>query len=177
VPTSGSAIPARERFADTKPKKTPKAKGKKKRKKAVFAKESAACRAKRDTRLRKQAKARSIKEMRHGVSTATTGARSGGGDTRDWRWPGLHHRFDNVGQRARLSGRHCSPLAGMAMSSKRLTDLYKLMDSAYDAEAIHQASKGRNHRPIISPHPRRKSRTKLLLLVKPAPKLCPADQQ
>jgi len=38
IARDGSAIVARERFIDSKPKKTPKAKGKKKRKKAVFAK-------------------------------------------------------------------------------------------------------------------------------------------
>ena len=47
-----------------------KPKGKKKRKKAVFAKESATCRAKRETRIKKQAKAKKVKEMLEGVPTA-----------------------------------------------------------------------------------------------------------
>jgi Transposase domain (DUF772) len=89
IARDGSAIEARERFIDTKPRKTPKAKGKNKRKKAVFAKESAACRAKRETRIQKQAKAKTVTEMLQGVPTAcdiggkraTTGVSSGGGDT------------------------------------------------------------------------------------------------
>lgn len=39
IARDGSAIVARERFVDIKAKKTPKAKGKKQRKKAIFVKE------------------------------------------------------------------------------------------------------------------------------------------
>ncbi|MCX6602647.1 MAG: transposase, partial [Acidobacteria bacterium] len=68
-------------------------------------------------------------------------------------------------------------IALMEMSSKRVTYLYEIMDSAYDASAIYQASADRNHQPIINPHPRRKSKTQLPLLVKPQPQLCPANAE
>lgn len=45
------------------------------------------------------------------------------------------------------------PLA--QMSAGRVTNLYDLMDSAYDAEAIHDFSRGLGHVPIIDPNRRR----------------------
>lgn len=43
----------------------------------------------------------------------------------------------------------------MKLSSERLTYLYELMDSAYDADTIHAYSRELQHEPIIAPHPRR----------------------
>jgi hypothetical protein len=40
-------------------------------------------------------------------------------------------------------------------TSQRVVNLYDLMDSAYDAQPIHQYSRGLGHVPIIDPHPRR----------------------
>jgi len=65
----------------------------------------------------------------------------------------------------------------MEISSNRVTYLYEVMDSAYDASAIRQASKDRNHQPIIYPHTRRKSETQLPLPVKPQPQLSPAEAE
>ena len=45
------------------------------------------------------------------------------------------------------------PLA--QMTSERVTSLYDLMDSAYDAPQIHDFSRGLGHVPIIDPNPRR----------------------
>jgi hypothetical protein len=45
------------------------------------------------------------------------------------------------------------PLA--CMTSQRGTNLYDLMDSAYDAQAIHEHSRSLGHIPIIDIHPRR----------------------
>jgi hypothetical protein len=45
------------------------------------------------------------------------------------------------------------PLASMTV--QRVTNLYDLMDSAYDAEAIHEHSRSLGHIPIIDIHPRR----------------------
>lgn len=45
------------------------------------------------------------------------------------------------------------PLA--QMTAQRLTSLYDLMDSAYDAPQIHAFSRGLGHVPIIDPNPRR----------------------
>lgn len=44
------------------------------------------------------------------------------------------------------------PLA--QMTAQRVTSLYDLMDSAYDAPPIHAFSRGLGHVPIIDPHPR-----------------------
>ncbi len=43
----------------------------------------------------------------------------------------------------------------MTQTSQRVTHLYELMDSAYDADPIHAHSRQLNHVPIIAPHPRR----------------------
>ena len=43
----------------------------------------------------------------------------------------------------------------MTLTSGRVTHLYELMDSAYDADPIHAHSRELNHVPIIAPHPRR----------------------
>lgn len=45
------------------------------------------------------------------------------------------------------------PLA--QMTSQRVTNLYDLMDSAYDAHPIHEHSRGLGHIPLIDVHPRR----------------------
>ena len=43
----------------------------------------------------------------------------------------------------------------MHVTSQRVTYLYELMDSAYDADSIHRHSRELNHVPIIAPHGRR----------------------
>ncbi len=43
----------------------------------------------------------------------------------------------------------------MTITSGRVTHLYELMDSAYDADEIHAHSRQLNHVPIVAPHPRR----------------------
>lgn len=45
------------------------------------------------------------------------------------------------------------PLA--RLSAQRVTNLYDLMDSAYDAQSIHEQIRGLGHIPIIDAHPRR----------------------
>jgi hypothetical protein len=47
----------------------------------------------------------------------------------------------------------------MSMSSQRVTYLYELMDSAYDANDIHTHSRRLNHVAIIAPHSRRGKKT------------------
>jgi hypothetical protein len=41
------------------------------------------------------------------------------------------------------------------MTAQRVTNLYDLMDSAYDARAIHEYSRSLGHIPLIDVHPRR----------------------
>jgi hypothetical protein len=45
------------------------------------------------------------------------------------------------------------PLA--CLTAQRVTSLYDLMDSAYDAQAIHAHSRSLGHIPLIDAHPRR----------------------
>jgi hypothetical protein len=51
----------------------------------------------------------------------------------------------------------------MKMSAKRVTWLYDVMDSAYDANAILEQSRSMNHVPIVQPHPRRNGKSKSVL--------------
>jgi hypothetical protein len=64
----------------------------------------------------------------------------------------------------------------MKESSKRVTYLYDLMDSAYDAEAIRECSKSLNHVPIIDWKKRRQAETSLPCRVKVQPELSPAER-
>jgi hypothetical protein len=50
------------------------------------------------------------------------------------------------------------PLA--RLTAQRVTNLYDLMDSAYDAQSIHEHIRGLGHIPIIDAHPRRDSEQK-----------------
>jgi hypothetical protein len=68
----------------------------------------------------------------------------------------------------------------MTLTSQRVTYLYDLMDSAYDADGIHAHSRHGNHVPIIAPHPRRGTKrvsplTKVFP-AQPTPELSPAQQ-
>lgn len=69
----------------------------------------------------------------------------------------------------------------MTMSSKRVTHLYEVMDSAYDADEIHAHSRQLNHVPVIAPHPRRgtkkSSQVPKAYPDTPAPQLCPAKRE
>ena len=68
----------------------------------------------------------------------------------------------------------------MTMTSQRVVHLYELMDSAYDADPIHEHSRQLNHVPIIAPHPRRGTRKSSQLPKvfpdRPAPQLSWAQQ-
>jgi hypothetical protein len=68
----------------------------------------------------------------------------------------------------------------MTMTSRRIVHLYELMDSAYDADPIHEHSRQLNHMPIIAPHPRRGTKKPLQMQKvfpdKPTPQLTWAQQ-
>jgi hypothetical protein len=51
----------------------------------------------------------------------------------------------------------------MTMTAQRVTSLYDLMDTAYDAEAILQHSRSLGHVPIVKPHPRRAGKAQSIL--------------
>lgn len=69
----------------------------------------------------------------------------------------------------------------MTMTSARVTHLYELMDSAYDADSIHEHSRQLNHVPIIAPHSRRgtkkPSQMQKVFPDKPTPQLTWAQQE
>lgn len=69
----------------------------------------------------------------------------------------------------------------MTLSAQRVTWLYDVMDSAYDADAILHHSASLNHVPIVQPHPRRNGKSKSILpkvfASKVAPEMAPAQQQ
>jgi hypothetical protein len=69
----------------------------------------------------------------------------------------------------------------MTLTSGRVTHLYELMDSAYDADSIHAHSRQLNHVPIIAPHPRRgtkkPSQMQKVFPDKPTPQLTWAQQE
>lgn len=46
----------------------------------------------------------------------------------------------------------------MTMTAKRVTSLYDLIDSAYDADAVLKHSRAMGHIPIVTPHSRRKGK-------------------
>jgi hypothetical protein len=68
----------------------------------------------------------------------------------------------------------------MTTTAKRVTWLYDLMDTAYDADAILNHSRSLGHVPIVKPHPRRAGKSKSLLAKmfpqKPVPELSWAEQ-
>jgi hypothetical protein len=61
----------------------------------------------------------------------------------------------------------------MTMSAQRVTWLYDLMDSAYDANAILEHCRSLNHVPIVKPHARRNGRSKSILPKVFSPKQAP----
>lgn len=69
----------------------------------------------------------------------------------------------------------------MTMTSERVTHLYELMDSAYDANEIHAHIRGLEHVPIIAPHGRRgtkrPSQLPKVFPVIPTPELSPAQRE
>ena len=69
----------------------------------------------------------------------------------------------------------------MTLTSSRVVHLYELMDSAYDAESIHEHSRQLNHVPIIAVHPRRgtrkPSKMQKVFPDKPTPQLTWAEQE
>ena len=69
----------------------------------------------------------------------------------------------------------------LTLTSARVTYLYELMDSAYDADLISAHSRQLNHVPIIAPHPRRGTKKPSQLPKtfpdKPTPQLTWAQQE
>ena len=191
IARDATAIPARERYPETPAQQQRKAaekaarKRKAKHPKGRFARSKANQRGTRIQRQRRQ----KLEAMLHDLPrTCDTGVkRTTSGHEQTWRGYKLH--LDVADGQLPISAvltsasLHDSQVAIplMTMTSKRVTHLYELMDSAYDAESIHQHSRQLNHVPIIAPHPRRGTKKPSQLPKafpdKPAPELDWAQQE
>jgi hypothetical protein len=169
IARDATAIPARERFPETtqqkKQKKQKKAKQRaakqcqRARSKGAFAKAKVAPPGTRIQRQRHQKLAGMLREL---PRQCDIGAKKNShGNLQYWRGYKLH--LDVADGQVPISAVltsasvHDSQVAIplMTLSSQRVVHLYELMDSAYDADAIHAHSRQLNHVPIIAPHGRR----------------------
>jgi hypothetical protein len=195
IARDSTAIAAREHFPETAKQKAAKKRsekaakkgsrgGRKKGSRGGFPKAKASARGTRIEQQRRQKLDRMLKELPRecgiGVKTSSQGIQ------KYWRGYKLH--LDVADGQLPISAvltsasLHDSQVAIplMTLTSQRVTHLYELMDSAYDAEAIHQHSRQLNHVPIIAPHARRATRKSSQLPKvfpdKPAPQLTWAQQ-
>jgi hypothetical protein len=169
IARDSTAIPARERFPEPTPEK--KAKQEKKRK----AEQNKGKRAKhavkqmkaseRGTRIQRQRRRKLDVMIADLPQKCDIGAKMNSkGHQQYWRGYKLHLDVADgqVPISALLSSasvhdsRVAIPL--MTMTTGRVTHLYELMDSAYDANEIHAHSRQLNHEPIIAPHGRRRAK-------------------
>ena len=65
----------------------------------------------------------------------------------------LNHAHELI-RRERQDTKHQVAIPLAEITSKRVNNLYDLMDSAYDAPGIHSHSRSLGHIPIIDIHPR-----------------------
>ena len=159
IARDSTAIPARERFPRSSPAKGRKTKVKAKRRKGSFGKAKAADRGTRIERQRHQKLERMVAEL---PCQCDLGVKTGqDGNQQYWRGYKLHWDVADgqipISALVTSASLHDSQAAIplMTMTSERVTHLYEVMDSAYDADAIHAHSRELNHVPIIAPHPRR----------------------
>lgn len=197
IARDSTAIPARERFPETtqqqqqkKQQQNKKAKQraakqcKRTRSKGAFAKAKAAQRGTRIQRQRHQKLAGMLNDL---PRQCDIGAKKNShGNLQYWRGYKLH--LDVADGQVPISAVltsasvHDSQVAIplMTLTSQRVVHLYELMDSAYDAEAIHAHSRQLNHVPIIAPHGRRgtkkPSQLPKVFPDKPTPQLSWAQQ-
>jgi hypothetical protein len=151
IARDSSAIEAREVFPEAKPEK-----GKRQRRpKRAKASE----RGTRIERQRQQSLARQVQDLSRACSIGTK--KSSKGHQQYWRGYKLHLDVADgqIPISALLTGAsvHDSQVAIplMTMSTERVTYLYELMDSAYDAAAIREHSLQLGHKPITD-HPKRR---------------------
>ena len=192
IARDSTAIPARERFPQTTQQKKQKKKAKQRaakqckrtRSKGSFGKAKAAPSGTRIQRQRHQKLAGMLSEL---PRQCDIGAKKNShGNLQYWRGYKLH--LDVADGQVPISAVltsasvHDSQVAIplMTLSSQRVVHLYELMDSAYDADAIHAHSRQLNHVPIIAPHGRRgttrPSQLPKVFPARPTPQLSPAQQ-
>ena len=179
IARDSTAIEAREKFPET-----PSQKRAKKREKANK-KPLPKPRSKHEGITAKQRKM-TLSEMMKGLSRdCSIGVKTNSkGHTNYWRGYKLHLDVADgqIPVTAILTGANVHdakvaiPL--MTMTTERLTYLYDVMDSAYDATAILAHSRQLGHEPVVDPNGRRATRKPSQLPkifpAKPKPQLCPA---
>jgi len=195
IARDSTAIPARERYPETAQQKKAKKKtrkGKRGRPKGSVStagvKHKRAKAADRGTRIQRQRHQKLEVMLKDLPSQCDSGTKKNSqGNEQYWRGFKLH--LDVADGQLPISAVltsasvHDSQVAIplMTMTSARVTHLYELMDSAYDAESIHQHSRQLNHVPIIAPHPRRgtkkSSQMQKVFPDKPTPQLTWAEQE
>jgi len=156
IARDSTAIPARERFPEPDGKTGP---PQPQRRQGAFARAKAAERGTRIERQRHQKLERMLAEL---PRQCDIGKKTGSQGHEQW-WRGYKLHLDVADGQIPISAVltsasvHDSQVAIplMTMTSQRVEHLYELMDSAYDADAIHQHSRQLHHVPIIAPHPRR----------------------
>ena len=196
IARDATAIPARERFPETKQQQKQKKQQKNKAQqravkqcqrtgsKGAFAKAKVAQCGTRIQRQRHQKLAGMLSEL---PRQCDIGAKKNShGNLQYWRGYKLH--LDVADGQVPISAVltsasvHDSQVAIplMTLTSQRVVHLYELMDSAYDADAIHAHSRQLNHVPIIAPHGRRgtkkSSQLPKVFPDKPTPQLSWAQQ-
>lgn len=207
IARDSTAIPVRERYPETKQQQAAKKeakeakkrgtkqqgkgkaqagkRGRKKGSKGGFLQAKAADRGTRIERQRHQKLDRQLKEL---PRLCDTGAKKNTkGHEQYWRGYKLHLDVADgqvpVSAILTSASVHDSQVAIplMTMTSARVTHLYELMDSAYDAEPILAHSRQLNHVPIAAPHPRRgtkkPSKMQKVFPDKPTPQLTWAQQE
>ena len=189
IARDSTAIPVRERYPETEAQKAAKPKRTKRgRKRAPTAGFARAKAAERGTRIQRQRHQKLDRMLRDLPRQCDMGAKKNTqGNEQYWRGFKLH--LDVADGQVPISAVltsasvHDSQVAIplMTLTSARVTHLYELMDSAYDAESIHAHSRQLNHVPIIAPHPRRgtkkPSQMQKVFPDKPTPQLTWAQQE
>ena len=197
ISRDSTAISVRERFPETAKQKAAKCREAKRKKKEaaqakgrkraphVMVRAKAADRGTRIQRQRHQKLERMLKELPRQCDIGTK--KSSHGHQQYWRGFKLHLDVADgqlpVSAVLTSASVHDSQVAIplMTMTSKRVVHLYELMDSAYDADPIHEHSRQMNHVPIIAPHPRRGTKKSLQMQKvfpdKPTPQLTWAQQE
>lgn len=191
IARDSTAIAVRERFPETAAQRKAKRKAKRGKrattpaKQAHFAKTRAADRGTRIERQRHQNLDRMLREL---PSQCDIGAKkSSQGHQQYWRGYKLHLDVADgqlpISALLTSASLHDSQVAIplMTITAQRVTHLYELMDSAYDAGPIHAHSRALNHVPIIAIHPRRgtkkPSQLPKVFPDKPTPQLDWAQQE
>jgi hypothetical protein len=186
IARDSTAIPARERFPEQAREQKRKSKPrKKKHDKGSFVKAKAS---ERGTRIQQQRHEKLDQMMSRLPQQCDIGVKTNSqGHENFWRGYKLH--LDVADGQVPISAiltsasLHDSQVAIplMTVTSDRVDYLYELMDSAYDADEIHQHSRELNHVPIIAPHPRRGTKKPSQLPkafpVVPTPQLTWAQQE